>query len=129
MQVLGMPADQRAKYELESDPDKYAYMVPGSGKATPRRGGEKADFAVVAGVLQMLQASEVAHDALWRVLSGLLSLGSVMFAENGQGDAMVQNVEQLARANKLFGANQQLLQQALTSRTMKVRRCVQAGVH
>lgn len=69
----------------------------------------------------MLHVKKEMVVALFQTLSGLLSLGSVLFSENPNGDSVVQSHDQLKRASELLGTNLSLLLQALCSRTMKLK--------
>ena len=119
--VLGASSSERASYQLENDPNKYAYLRSGSGQATKRRGEDPQGFQEVVGVLDLLRVGKDLKVALFQTLSGLLSLGSVKFHENANGDSSVQGLDELKRASALLGTNIALLQQALCSRTMKVK--------
>jgi hypothetical protein len=119
--VLGSTADQRKLYQLDSDLNKYAYLRSASGKATARRGEDPNDYREVCGVLTMLKVKPEMVTALFQTLSGLLALGSVVFAESPNGDSMVTNHAELNRASSLLCTNIALLQQALSFRTMKVK--------
>ena len=59
------------------------------------------------------------QQALFSVLSGLLSLGSVGFSENHNGEATIASLD--ASSARILGTNIALLQQALCSRTMKLK--------
>jgi len=119
--VLGATGTERQLYQVDSDPNKYAYLRSGSGKATARRGEDPKEYRDVVGVLEMLKVKKELVVALFQTLSGLLSLGSVVFHENPNGDSAVQSHDELKRASALLGTNLSLLLQALCSRTMKLK--------
>jgi len=119
--VLGSSSAEKALYQVDGDPNKYTYLVSNSGKATQRRGEDPAEYKTVVAVLEMLHVKKEMVVALFQTLSGLLSLGSVLFSENPNGDSVVQSHDQLKRASELLGTNLSLLLQALCSRTMKLK--------
>ena len=87
--LLGASKSERATYQLDADPNKFAYLRSNSGKATNRRGEDQAEYKVTVGVLQMLKVTDDMITALFQTLSGLLALGSVLFSENPNGDSIV----------------------------------------
>ena len=119
--VLGASATEQKLYQVEPDPNKYTYLRSASGKATTRRGEDATGFKETAAVLCMLMVKKDLCAALFQTLSGLLWLGSVDFSENSNGDSSVSSKSELERASTLLGTNIALLQQALCSRTMKLK--------
>ena len=119
--LLGSSKSERSTFQLDADPNKYAYLRSAAGKATARRGEDASEYKVTLGVLQMLKVKDDMIAALFQALSGLLALGSVVFSENPNGDSLVAGQAELQRASNLLGTNISLLQQALCSRTMKLK--------
>ena len=119
--VLGASSSERKAYQVEADPSKYAYLVSGSGQPTKRRGEDPQNYKEVCSVLSMLSVKQELVTAMFQVLSGLLSLGSVRFQENPNGESSVAGGDELRRASSLMGTHEALLRQALCSRTMKLK--------
>ena len=100
--VLGASSSERSTYQLESDPGKYAYLRSAAGSSTKRRGEDPKEYIEVVGVLDMLGVDKGMKTALFQTLSGLLSLGSVRFQENANGDSTVMGLDELKRASALL---------------------------
>ena len=125
--VAGLSSSEKASCQLESDANKYAYLRNATGKATARPGGrvggggDAAEFKDSLSVLQKIGVSEKLIASLWETLSGLLALGNITYGETVNGDACIQNTKALGTACKLLQCHDALLQQGLTSRTLKLK--------
>lgn len=119
--LLGKPAGELKKAHLLPDPNQYTYLRSSTGKATERRGLDKAGFEETMKVMTSISVSSAMQEAVVHTLAGLLRLGNIELGENTNGDSFVQSVDDLQKTSELLGANQALLQQALCSRTMKLK--------
>lgn len=119
--LLGQSVSELAKIHLLSDPNKYTYLRSALGKATDRRGLDKAGFEETMKVMSSIAVSTPMQAAVLQTMAGLLRLGNIDLGENPNGDSIVMSNEDLSKTSSLLGANQALLQQALCSRTMKIK--------
>jgi myosin heavy subunit len=119
--ILGMSGADKQAYTLHGDPNKYAFLRSATGKATERRGMDGQGFTETSDVLTAIKVGKNFQVALFQTLSGLLLLGNLELYENPNGDVQLKMNEDLSNVVKLLGANKALLQQALCSRTMKLK--------
>jgi len=114
-------APDRKSFQVDGDANKYTYLRSATGKATPRRGGDEAEYKTVMGVLNSLKVQGEILKALLQTLSGLLHLGNIALGENQNGDSYVKDANGLEATSQLLQTNQALLQQGLCSRTMRLK--------
>ena len=96
----GASSSERKTYQLESDPNKYAYLRSASGSSTKRRGEDPEGVQGGRRRAGLLGVDKGMKTALFQTLSGLLSLGSVRFQENPNGDSTVMGLDDLKRASR-----------------------------
>ena len=122
--VAGLSSSERSAFGVDADPSKYAYTRSGSGKATERKKfhDDVAGFKESKKVLTQIGVNEQMLNAVFQTLAGLLHLGNIQLGENVNGDSMVVGgTAGLKRTSDLLQTNMALLQQGLTSRTLKTK--------
>jgi len=119
--LLGRSAADLAKVHLKPDPNQYQFLRASNGKSTERRGLDKAGFEETMKVMTSIAIPAAMQEAVIQTMAGLLRLGNIELGENPNGDSYVMSSNDLGTTSSLLGANQALLQQALCSRTMKLK--------
>jgi len=119
--VTGLTAGDRQKHLVDADANTYSYLRSSSGKATGRRGKDEADFQEVRQVLKSIGVGTDLQYALFQTMSGLIHLGNITLAEGSNSETVVTNTTELKNSSKLLCTHEALLQQGLTSRTMKLK--------
>ena len=119
--VTGLAAGDRQKLLVDADANKYSYLRSSSGKATGRRGRDEADFQEVCQVFKSIGVGTDLQFALFQTMSGLIHLGNITLAEGSNSETVVTNTTELKNSSKLLCTHEALLQQGLTSRTMKLK--------
>ena len=119
--VTGLTAGDRQKHLVDADANTYSYLRSSSGKATGRRGKDEADFQEVRQVLKSIGVGTDLQYALFQTMSGLIHLGNITLAEGPNSETIVTNTTELKNSSKLLCTHEALLQQGLTSRTMKLK--------
>ena len=119
--VTGVATADRQKHLVDADANKYSYLRSSSGKATGRRGRDEADFREVCQVFKSIGVGADLQFALFQTLSGLIHLGNITLAEGSNSETVVTNTAELGNSSKLLCTHEALLQQGLTSRTMKLK--------
>ena len=119
--VTGVAAADRQKLLVDADANKYSYMRSSSGKATGRRGRDGADFQEVCQVFKSIGVGADLQSALFQTMSGLVHLGNITLAEGSNSETVVTSTTELKNSSKLLCTHEALLQQGLTSRTMKLK--------
>ena len=119
--VTGLAAGDRQKLLVDADANKYSYLRSSSGKATGRRGRDEADFQEVCQVFKSIGVGTDLQFALFQTMSGLIHLGNISLAEGCNSETVVTNTNELKSSSKLLCTHEALLQQGLTSRTMKLK--------
>ena len=119
--VTGLAAGDRQKLLVDADANNYSYLRSSSGKATARRGRDEADFQEVCQVFKSIGVGTDLQFALFQTMSGLIHLGNITLAEGSNSETVVTNTTELKSSSKLLCTHEALLQQGLTSRTMKLK--------
>ena len=119
--ITGVAAADRQKLLVDADANKYSYLRSSSGKATGRRGRDEADFQEVCQVFKSIGVGADLQFALFQTMSGLVHLGNITLAEGSNSETVVTNTIELNNSSKLLCTHEALLQQGLTSRTMKLK--------
>ena len=119
--ITGVAAADRHKLLVDADANKYSYLRSSSGKATGRRGRDEADFQEVCQVFKSIGVGADLQFALFQTMSGLIHLGNITLAEGSNSETVVTNTIELNNSSKLLCTHEALLQQGLTSRTMKLK--------
>ena len=119
--ITGVAAADRHKLLVDADANKYSYLRSSSGKATGRRGRDEADFQEVCQVFKSIGVGADLQFALFQTMSGLIHLGNITLAEGSNSETVVTNTTELKNSSKLLCTHEALLQQGLTSRTMKLK--------
>ncbi|KAL8588843.1 Unconventional myosin-VIIa [Nucella lapillus] len=117
--LAGLPADDRAKLELQEAPH-YNYLIQGGSIRCEGRDDVK-DFADIRSAMKVLTFSDGELWGVYKVLAALLHLGNVKYnaIELDNIDATeIQDISYINKAARLLEVRAQDLIDSLTTRTL-----------
>ncbi|KNC51726.1 myosin VIIA [Thecamonas trahens ATCC 50062] len=108
----------RAKLMLQG-PDAYRYAMMG-GCHSVEYMDDAEEFAEVEKAFEELEFGTEAKETLYTMVAAIAHLGNVDFVNNEQDQATITDPAELEMAAQLFCVEPSALQQAVTSRTMRI---------
>jgi len=121
-QVLaGLSSQELGQLQLTQDANAFYYLKL-SNCAKVDTINDNADFKAVQKALNGLAFSAQEQQSMWRIISAILHLGNVSFAEeqNGKGGGKVQVIQNdaITKAANMFQCDINYLKRALVSRSI-----------
>lgn len=108
--------------ELERESSQYFYLNQG-GDTHVETLNDVSDFKHVKKALSVIEFSSEEQDALFSIIASILHLGTVGFLEPDveYGEVKLENGRPVNIISKLLGCPEEVLEKALTSRTIEIR--------
>ncbi|PFX32989.1 Unconventional myosin-Ic [Stylophora pistillata] len=108
--------------ELEQESSQYFYLNQG-GDTHVKTLNDAADFNHVKKALSVIEFSAEEQDALFAIIASVLHLGTVGFLEPEveHGEVKLENGRPVNIISKLLGCPEEVLERALTSRTLETK--------
>ncbi|XP_031569195.1 unconventional myosin-Ic-like isoform X2 [Actinia tenebrosa] len=121
--LQGGDKDLLEKLQLERDPNEYFYLNQGECVKVSSI-NDQSDFKVVKNALSVIELTKEKQDALFSIVASVLHLGTLSFQEITEGNdhqITIENARPVNIISKLLGCPEDVLEAALTSRTVEAK--------
>ncbi|KAK3736337.1 hypothetical protein QZH41_020810 [Actinostola sp. cb2023] len=120
--LQGGDNDLLEKLQLDRDPNNYLYLNQGECMKVSSI-NDQSDFKVIKNALSVIEMSPEKQEALFSIIATVLHLGSISFREKADGEHQIEleNARPVNIISKLLGCPEDVLEVALTSRTVEAK--------